>query len=477
MTRRIIYLNLVIVFMMMMFFSSCIPVLTTRDANKKVSATYNNLPSDTTNTGAINWKEFFTDPFLSALIDTALSNNQELNMMRQQVNITQNEIRARKGAYLPFVSPMVGVGVDKVGAYTLKGAGQEISTIKGSRISDPVGNFVLGAFATWEVDIWRKLRNARKSAIYRYLATIEGKNFMITNLVAEIANSYYELMALDNQLDVLKKNIEIQTNALAVIKLQKQAARVTELAVRRFEALVFNTRSRQYDIQQRIIEAENKINFLLGRYPQTIQRNSTTFNTFVPKTISAGVPSQLLINRTDIRRAEQELEAAKIDVKVARANFYPSLVIMGGVGFEAFKPQYLLQLPESLLFSVAGNLIAPLINRNALKAEYYSSNARQKQAVFNYERTILNGYIEVVNQVSNISNLQNSYDLKSQEVQALVKSVETANILFKSANADYVEVLLTQRDATESSIDLIEIKKQQMHAMVNVYRALGGGWR
>ncbi len=477
MTREIISPYLVIVFMIMLVFSSCIPVITTKKANTTVSANYNNMPSDTTNTGIINWKAFFTDPDLTALIDTALSNNQELNMMREQVNITQYEIRARKGAYLPFVSPVVGIGADKVGQYTVKGASQEMSTIKGNKISDPVGNLMLGVFATWEVDIWRKLRNARKSSIYRYLATQEGKNFMVTNLVAEIANSYYELMALDNQLEVLRKNIEIQTNALGIIKLQKQAARVTELAVRRFEAQVFNTKSRQYHIQQSIIETENRINFLLGRYPQTIQRNSTTFNSFVPKTISAGVPSQLLINRTDIRRAEQELEAAKIDVKVARANFYPSLTITGGVGFEAFKPQYLLQLPQSLLFSAAGGLVAPLINRNALKAEYYSSSARQKQAVFNYERTILNGYIEVVNQVANISNLQNSYDLKAQEVQALVKSVETANILFKSANADYVEVLLTQRDATESSIDLIEIKKQQMHAMVNVYRALGGGWR
>ena len=144
---------------------------------------------------------------------------------------------------------------------------------------------------------------------------------------------------------------------------------------------------------------------------------------------------------------------------------------------EAFKPQFLLQLPQSLLYSVAGGLVAPLINRNALKAEYYSSSARQKQAVFNYERTILNGYVEVVNQVANVSNLQNSYDLKAQEVQALVQSVNIAGILFKSANADYVEVLLTQRDAIESSIDLIEIKKAQMHAMVNVYKALGGGWR
>lgn len=133
-------------------------------------------------------------------------------------------------------------------------------------------------------------------------------------------------------------------------------------------------------------------------------------------------------------------------------------------------------MPESMLYNLAGDLMAPLINRNAIKAQYYSANAKQIQAVYNYERTILNGYIEVANQVSNINNLKQSYDLKAQEVDALNQSVNIANTLFKSARADYMEVLMTQRDAIESKFDLIETKKQQFNAMVNIYRALGGGW-
>ncbi len=458
-------------------FSACIPTITQKTANKVVPTSYNNSQNDTTNTGQMNWKVFFTDPYLNVLIDTALRNNQELNIILQQINVTQNEVKARKGAYLPFVNLMGGGSIDKVGTYTAKGAAQASNEIEpGKKTPEPLTYFVGGAVAIWEADIWRKLRNTRKSAIYRYLATTEGKNFMVTNLVAEIANAYYELMALDNQLEILKKNIEIQSSALAVVRLQKQAARVTELAVRRFEAQVFNTKSRQYYIQQRIIEAENRINFLLGRYPQPILRSSDTFNNLIPKTISTGIPSQLLTNRTDIRQAEQELAATKLDVSIARANFYPSLIITAGVGFEAFNPKYLLKAPQSLLYSLAGNLMSPLVNRNALKADYYSASARQIQAVYNYERTILNAYLEVVNQVSNISNLQNSYGLKAQEVQALTQSINIANILFKSAGADYVEVLLTQRDAIESNMELIEIKKRQMNAMVNVYRALGGGW-
>jgi NodT family efflux transporter outer membrane factor (OMF) lipoprotein len=346
----------------------------------------------------------------------------------------------------------------------------------GTEMPDPLQDYQIGLYARWEVDIWNKLHNAKKAAVSRYLSTIEGKNFMVTRLVAEIANSYYELMALDNQLDIVKQNIDIQTNAFEMIKAQKEAARVTELAVRRFQAQLLNTKSLQYDIQQQIIETENHLNFLTGRYPQTTLRNSTGFSALVPDTIRTGIPSQLLANRPDIKQAEFNLLAAKLDVKVAKARFYPSVGITAGLGFAAFNPSYLLKTPESLLYSVAGDLVAPLVNRNAIKAAYYSANAGQIQAIYNYERTILNAYVEVANQLAKINNLQSSYDLKAQEVQALNQSVTIANDLFISARADYMEVLLTQRDALESKFELIETKKQQMNAVVNMYQALGGGW-
>ncbi|GAB3835489.1 TolC family protein [Hymenobacter jeollabukensis] len=455
------------------------PTLVQKTENRTIAGSYAGTTADSTsNVGKLRWREFFTDPNLVALIDTALQRNQELNITQQEIEIARQEVRARKGEYLPTVGLGAQAAADRVGRYTIQGATEENIDIRPrQRTPDPLTNFQVGAFASWEVDIWHKLRNAKKAANYRYLASVEGRNFTVTNLVAEIATSYYELLALDNQLAILQQNIAIQRNALNAVRLQKEAARVTELAVQRFEAQVQNTSSRQYLIQQRIVETENRINFLVGRYPQPVVRNDATFNDLVPRVVQTGVPAQLLQNRPDIRQAEQNLAAAKLDVTVARANFYPRLDISAAAGFQAFRPGLLVNAPESMLLSLAGDLAAPLINRNGIKALYYSANARQTQAVYDYERTILNAYIEVANQMANISNLQNSYEAKAREVQALNQSINISTSLFNSARADYTEVLFTQRDALESKFDLIETKMQQLNASVNVYRALGGGWK
>ena len=471
-------LNFLGIALVTLLYTGCnVPFLGRKTENKTAPPTYNNGSKDTVSVAKVKWRNYFKDENLKTLIDTALKNNQELNIILQEINISKFEVRNRKGMYLPFVNAVVGGGVEKVGLYTSQGASDATNNIMpGKKFPDPLPNVMVGVNVSWEIDIWKKLRNAKKSAMYRFLATTEGKNFMVTRLISEIANSYYELMALDNQLEILKNNIQIQQNALEIVKLEKQAGRVTELAVRRFEAEVLKNQSRQFYIMQQVIETENRINFLVGRFPQPITRNSAAFPTLALDSISSGIPSQLLQNRTDIRQAEQELMASKLDVKVAKAQFYPSLMIMGGTGYQAFNPQYLIQTPQSLLYSIAGGAIAPLINRNAIKANYYTANSKQIQAVYNYERTILNAHIEVVNQLSMINNLKNSYDFKAKQVEALTRSINISIDLFKSARADYMEVLLTQRDALESKFELIETKKQQMNAMVNIYRALGGGW-
>ena len=456
-----------------------LPALTQRNVNRTVPATYAGSPADSTsNTGRTQWKQFFSDPNLVALIDTALQANQELNITLQEIQIARNEVQVRKGEYLPSVRLGASAEAEKPGRYTLQGATEEAIHIQDDRPTPtPLANYQVGVFASWEVDIWHKLRNARQSAATRYLASVEGKNFLVTNLIAEIANSYYELLALDNQLTIIRQNIEIQENALRIVRQEKENARVTELAVKRFEAQVQNTTALQYKTQQRITETENRINFLLGRYPRPITRDDQAFNALVPPAIQAGVPAQLLNNRPDIRQAEQQLVAARLDVKVARANFYPSLGISAGAGYEAFKPGLLFNSPESMLYNLAGDLAAPLVNRNAIKALYASANALQLQAVYNYERTVLNAYLEVSNQLANINNLQKNYDAKLREVQALNQSIRISNSLFKAVRAEYTEVLLTQRDALESKFDLTETRMQQFNATVNVYRALGGGWQ
>jgi outer membrane protein, multidrug efflux system len=444
--------------------------------NKSAPEMFAGATKDTLNSGAISWKTYFKDAHLQALIESALQNNQELNVTLQEIEIAKNEVRIRKGEYLPSIGLKGGASVDKVARFTNIGAMEATTEIKpGKEMPEPLQDYNIGIVANWEIDIWKKLRNGKKAAVNRYLSSIEGKNFMVTNLVSEIANSYYELLALDNQLEIINQNIEIQSNALEIVKVQKEAARVTELPVKKFEAEVFKTKSLQFEVQQKIVETENRINFLVGRFPKHVDRSTKSFNDMMPNMVHVGIPSQLLKNRPDIRQAEFELEASKLDVKAARARFYPSVGISAGIGFQAFNPGYLFN-PKSLLYSLAGDLMAPLINRNAIKANYSSANAKQIQAVYKYEQTILNSYLEVANQVSKISNLEKSYSLRAKQVEALTNSVSISNELFRSARADYMEVLLTQRDALESKFDLVETKMQQLNAMVNIYRALGGGW-
>lgn len=467
----------VFVALICIFFTSCkilAPVSTVE--KQPVPESYVNS-KDTLNSAKLKWNIFFKDKNLNNLIEIALKNNIELAVTLQEIEIARNDVRVKKGLLLPSVNAVAAAGVDKVGRYTSTGAGDASTEITpGKEVPEVLQDFMLGLKATWEVDIWKKLRNSKKAAYSRYLGTVEGKNFVVTNLVAEIANSYYELLALDNQLDIVKETIALQKNAFEIVKVQKEAARVTELAVKKFEAEVLNSQSREFEILQQIKENENKINFLLGRFSQPIVRDKTSFMTQIPSQIQEGIPSQLLVNRPDIKQAELQLFAAKCDVKAAQAEFYPSFTISGGVGFNAFKTSYLFTSPESLIYNLVGDLTAPLINRNAIKAEFNKANAMQIQAMYEYQKSILNGYVEVSNELSNISNLEQFYALKNKEVLALSTAIDVSNELFKSSRVDYFEVLMTQRDALESKLELIETKKNQMIAVTNIYKALGGGW-
>jgi outer membrane protein, multidrug efflux system len=450
----------------------CAPSLdgnTPREPNKTLPASF---AGETGPAAGAPASALFDDPELRSLVDTALGKNLELNSRLQEIIIARTDVSARRGDYLPRVNAFARAGVEKVGKKTSQGASDEATGLP-----ENLGDFTFGLAGSWEVDIWKKLRSAAQAADLRYLASIEARNFLVTQIVAEVARSYYELVAIDNQLDVLQRNIEVQANALEVVKVQKQAARVTELAVQRFEAEVLKNRSRLYDLEQERVQAENRINFLVGRYPQHVARNPRTFQAPLPDVVRTGVPSQLLENRPDVRQAELELEAAKLDVKAARAAFYPSLSIDAGVGYRAFNAEHLVATPESLVYSLAGNLTAPLLNRAAISAQYRTANARQLQAVYRYEATLLQAFTDVVNQLARIENLRKAYELQTEQVQALTRSSEVSSILFQSARADYMEVLLTKRDSLEGEMTLIETKRRQLEATVDVYQALGGGWR
>jgi NodT family efflux transporter outer membrane factor (OMF) lipoprotein len=435
-----------------------------------VPDTFGDAP-EAENSARLDWREFFADRHLVALIDAALANNQELNINVQEMLVASNEVMSRRGEYMPSLGVQGGAGVDRVGRYTSQGQSDERHGVPAN-----LQGYSLGLYASWEVDVWSRLRDAASAARYRYLATREGRDFMVTRLVAEIATRYYELMALDRQLEIVRNNVRLQQGALEMVRLQQQAARVTMLAVRRFEAQLQGFQSRQFDISQRIVEAENQINLLLGRFPSRIERSSEGFLDLQP-VVHAGMPAQLLQNRPDVRRAELELRAAELDVSAARARFYPSLHLDGRLGYQSFDVRHLLDTPDSILYGILAGVAAPLLNRNAITADYFSSNSRQMQAVLKYERAILSAYLDVNTGINLLHNLAQSYAFKAQQVERLAESVAISTLLFNSARADYLEVLTTRRDSLEAQVDLIETKQRQLTATVTLYQALGGGWR
>lgn len=439
---------------------------------------FDNQTNAGNNSGITPWKEFFTDPNLVKLIDEALKNNQELMITLQQIEIAKSDVMYKNGRLKPTVAAKLGAGVSKAGRYTSEGAGDATTEIEpGKEMPDPLGNFEGGLVANWEIDIWHKLRTEKQAAIAHYLSTVEGKNFVLSSLIAEVADNYYELLSLDNQLDIIHQYIDLQKKALEVAKIQKQAMAATELAVKKFEAELAKSNATEYDLKQQITEKENQINALLGRYPQPIVRTKESFMSIVPQTVYTGIPSQLLANRPDIKQAELELQAAKLDVEAARKEFYPSLEISAALGLEAFKPSYLVKLPESMAYNLVGELAGPLINKSVIQAQFKSADAKQIQALYEYDKTILSAYLDITNQISAIKNLDQYYEMKSQEVQALNQGIDIANQLFRNMRADYLEVLMNQRDALDAKMELIEAKERQLSTVVNIYKSLGGGWK
>ena len=309
----------------------------------------------------------------------------------------------------------------------------------------------------------------------RYRGTREGRNYVVTRLVAEVAESYYDLLALDSRRQILDKTIEIQLASREAAQAKKDAGRGTELAIQRFQAEIEKNQAEIAVILQEIVETENRINFLVGRYPQPIDRVNVEFIDLNLNTLSAGVPSQLLQNRADIRQAEREVAAAGLDVRVARARFYPSLDLTGGVGWNAFNTGFLFRSPESLMYGVAAELVGPLINKRAIQAAYSSANAVQLQSIYKYQQTVLEAHIEVVNYITKVENYHRSIESKKQQLRSLEASVDAATKLFQNARAEYVEVLLAQRELMEAKTQVVEIKRQQLTAIVNAYQALGGG--
>jgi outer membrane protein TolC len=233
----------------------------------------------------------------------------------------------------------------------------------------------------------------------------------------------------------------------------------------------------EFETRQKISMQENQINYLLGRFPQPINRKKEVLFTHGHPSIKAGIPSELLLNRPDIRAAEFELQATKFDVKSAKANFYPTINLSASFGFQAYQPQFLFLSPASNAYNLLGSIMAPVVNRNAIKAHFRKAKANQLNAMYHYQQTIINGFVEVSNELQQIKNLAEINGLKLRQKELLQKSVETSQDLYRATRASYLEVLLTQQNFLQSQLELVDAGKRQQIAKVKLYKALGGGWR
>ncbi len=420
----------------------------------------------------VHWDSFFADAELRSLITEALANSPELNIRLQETIIAKAEVKGAKGEYMPRVDAVARLGAEKVGETTSQGRSD-----LAHEVPEHMLDIGFGLRASWEVDIWGRFQKAMRAADRRYLASIEARNFIVTEVIAELARSYWDLVALDKRLALIEQTLELQRTAYAMVVAKKDAARGTELEVQRFEAEILETQSRVFTLEQERVVVENRINFLVGRFPQPIPRRDATFMEMPVSVVATGLPSELLDNRPDVRAAMHLLEASKLDTKAAKARFYPSLSIEAGVGFESFNLLHLLATPESLAYDALGGLIAPLINRAGIEADYRAANARQLMAVYTFERTLLGAFVEVANELAALDNLGRRYSRIEAQVAKLEQAVETSNVLYQAARADYLDVLLTRRDLFAAQTELIECRKAQLQALANIYRALGGGWR
>lgn len=426
--------------------------------------------TDTITDGAIRWQEFFTDPYLVDLIETALKNNFDLRTALQRIEMARADYSVAQGALFPSLRGVVSADVGHVNQNMIHVNDQD------QQLSNMRQEYFVGFQSSWEADVWGKLRNQKKAAYSRFLASEKGKHVVTTALVAEIARLYYELLAVDNELEVVRKNMEFQKIALEIIEIQKMGGRATELAVQQSTAQLLSTQALEKEKEQRVIELETEINLLMGRYPQEIPREKDISELVLPPTIHEGVPSTLLLNRPDIQQAELELIAAEADVQAARAAFLPSITISPYAGFNALKTAVLFQTPESLAAGFLGGITAPIFNKKRIRANFNRSVAQRAEAYYAYQNSIITGYGEVVNNIRGIDNLEAVYELKEQEVEVLLNAVSTSNVLFTSGYATYLEVITAQKSVLEAELELANIKKGIFHSVIGLYKALGGGW-
>ncbi|GAB2989693.1 efflux transporter outer membrane subunit [uncultured Cyclobacterium sp.] len=439
------------------------------------------LVGDSTNLAMVQWRSFFADEHLNRLIEKGLENNQEVAKTLANIRIARAAMTRAKMGQLPELNLTAGSSVRKFGDYTMDGVGNDDTNLSSTvpedkRIPKPYTDFMVGAEFNWELDIWGKLNMRKKQALSEYMSSVEMGNLARTWLIAEIAKNYYNIIGLDEEIETLLSNISFQEQAFELGKSLKNAGKESQLSIDQFEALMLNSKGILVRKRRELKQAELNLSYLIGTYPANIQRESLSEVNVLPPVLEIGLPSTLLTKRPDVRAAEQTLQANNLEVGIARTAFFPTFNLYGMAGFNAFDFSKLFLNPASTIYQIGGGLVAPVFNRSRIKAAYETAKAKQKVALYDYEQTVLGGYLEVLGLVNEYQTLKEELTLKTDEVLVQRRSVDNASTMFKVGYADYLDVINSQSNSLASELDYIELKVQQLQSIVSLYRALGGGW-
>jgi len=420
---------------------------------------------------SVEWRNFFKDTTLIRLIDVALKHSYDLQFATKRIEEAEAYVRQSKMNYVPRVD---------VGAFATS-SNPSNNSLNGKSLESFIGenhveDYTLSATVSWDVYSWGKIKYQKEAALADYLQSYEGARTVRTTLVAEIATGYYNLLMLDKQLDIAHKNVGITDTLVKMMRLQKIAGQVTELAVQQAVVQQQTAMLLVPQLEKQIAIQENAIRILSGELPSSINRFADIDSAYVWNDLSTGFPAELLSRRPDVRANEMAIVVTNANANAAEASMYPSINITATGGLNAFKASSWFTMPASLFFTLSGSIVQPLLNHRELKTKHEVSEIQKEEAVITFRQSVLDAGGEVVNAMVQLDKLKTEQEISSAQVDTLYKATGNATLLFKSGMADYLEVLTAQTKLLVAELTLADIKRQRLAAAVELYRSLGGGW-
>lgn len=411
--------------------------------------------ADTNSLGHLSWQEVFTDPQLQVLITTGLQNNTDLQTAHLKVKEAEASLLSARLSYLP--------------SFALAPEGSVSSFNHGKATK----TYTLPVAASWEIDVFGRLTNTKRRSKAAYLQSKEYARAVKTQLIANIANSYYTLLMLDAQYEITQATEANWKESVGATRAMKKAGMVTEAGLAQTEATYYQIHTTLLDLREQINQVENALSLLLAAPPQRIRRGRLA-DQQLPESFSLGIPLQLLSNRPDVKSAELSLAQALYTTNTARSAFYPSIVLNGSAGWTN-NAGTLLTNPGKLIATAVGSLTAPLFNRGQNIAQLRIAKAQQEEAGLAFTQTLLNAGSEVNDALMQYQTAIEKTTWYAQQVSALETAVKSTRLLMKHGNTTYLEVLTAQQTLLSAQLNQVSNRFTEIQGIINLYRALGGG--